>query len=345
MEWNRPSEQKPSPRRPPTDASAGTRDLPRTEIARPRQLDTRYTADNNGDCTGLTDEHARGHATRAPVPMNRTQLTSLVVALACFGAVGASASTLSSSVAADPSDALDPDYEVIPVAGDSLSQLESAVADGGEAATAGGDGPAGQAGGPGSSQNQPAGDEGDGDHAGAAADSEGNAKSGDGGNSESAGGEGDDSRSGSDGDGTSRVPGERLSLVDLLTLLVLAALVVATAYLCYRYRDRFEGLFTTHDEPVGDDPRPVPDGPPADDNPVFETWDELLSDLDVDRPETLTTRECAEAATASGFDRTEIDRLRLDFEAVRYGGQPVTDDRRRRARSARKRLGLNGESP
>jgi len=89
----------------------------------------------------------------------------------------------------------------------------------------------------------------------------------------------------------------------------------------------------------------VPDGPPADDNLVFEAWDDLLSDLDVDRPETLTTRECADAAAAAGFDREEIDRLRLDFEAVRYGGRPVTDDRRNRARTARKRLGLNGESP
>ncbi|WP_424018726.1 DUF4129 domain-containing protein [Halorientalis pallida] len=288
--------------------------------------------------TGLTDEHARGHATRATAHMNRTQLTSLVVALACFGAVGVSASTLSSTVAADPSDALDPDYEVIPVAGDGLAQLEAAVAGGtGGPEPGGDDGPERRAGGSGSSDDQAESDAGDSEESANAGDGEGDAEKGQGGSGDSGGG--------GAGDGTSRVPGERFTLVDLLTLLVLAGLVVATAWLCYRYRDRFRGLFTTEEPPAEDDPRPVPDGPPADDNLVFEAWDDLLSDLDVDRPETLTTRECADAAAAAGFDRTEIERLRLDFEAVRYGGLPVTDSRRRRARSARKRLGLNGESP
>lgn len=276
--------------------------------------------------------------------MNRSQLTSLVVAFACVGAVGVSASTLSSSVAADPSDALDPDYEVIPVAGGGLAQLESAIAGGaGAAAPGGGDGGDSRGGDSGpASQNEA--QDGDGDESnsgdGGAAEGEGGGD----GSGESAGGSGgEDGRSAGDGFGLGAGHG---GLLGLLGLLVLAALVLATAYLCYRYRDRFLGLFATDgDEPSTDDPRPVPDGPPADDNPVFEAWHDLLSDLDVDSPETLTTRECADAAAAAGFEREEIDRLRLDFEAVRYGGQPVTDDRRKRARTARKRLGLNGESP
>lgn len=269
-----------------------------------------------------------------------------MVALACVGAVGVSASTLSSSVAADPSDALDPDYEVIPVAGGGIAQLESAIAgSGGNAAPGGSDGGDSRGGdrGP-SSQNEAQQDDDGDDERNREDDGAGDAEGGGDGSGENGGGSGGDGGS-SAGDGFG-LGTDRGGLLDLLTLLVLAALLLTTAYLCYRYRDRFRALFATDgDDPSAEDPRPVPDGPPADDNLVFEAWDDLLSDLDVDRPETLTTRECADAAAADGFDREEIERLRLDFEAVRYGGQPVTDTRRRRARTAQKRLGLNGESP
>jgi hypothetical protein len=278
--------------------------------------------------------------------MNRSQLTSLVVALACVGTVGVSATTLSSSVAADPSDALDPDYEVLPVAGDGLEQLESAVAsDGDESTTTQRDGPGDQSDSAGSREERTevndAGDDASEDSSVGGGDADG----GTGGGDADAGGTGADHGGSSGGDGLNPSPGEdRFTLIDLLTLLVVLSLLVAAAWLCYRYRDRFRGLFAGPEESADDDPRPMPDGPPADDNLVFETWDALLSDLDVEA-ETLTTGECAAAATAAGFDREEIERLRLDFEDVRYGGQPVTDDRRRRARNVQKRLGLNGESP
>ncbi|WP_335998595.1 DUF4129 domain-containing protein [Halorientalis halophila] len=288
--------------------------------------------------------------------MNRTQFTSLLIALVCFGAVGVSASTLSSSVAADPSEALDPDYELIPVAGDGLERLDSAVAQNGDQrAAGGGDGDDGSGGDDSGDDDERADPGAEGEQEADESDPDGSEESeqsNDGAGSDGGGGGGEQEAEAQSG-GPSMSGGlglfdQRFTIADLLTLLGLALLLLATAWVVYRYRDRIRALLAQPDEEaVEDGPTVLTDGPPPDDNEVFESWEALVSSLDVAEPHTLTTRECADAASDEGFDREEIERLRLVFEDVRYGGRPVTDGRRRRARTARERLdiGRNGESP
>lgn len=69
-------------------------------------------------------------------------------------------------------------------------------------------------------------------------------------------------------------------------------------------------------------------------NAVYRAWTEMTDALDVPRPETTTPGEFAEAAVQAGMDREEVAELTSQFEAVRYGNQPVTQERIERAERA-----------
>lgn len=288
--------------------------------------------------------------------LNRTQLTTLAVAFACFAAVGMSATTLDSSVSSDPTDAVQPDYEIIPVAGDDVADLESQIAnnDGqGQTKSVDGAGDSSSDGDGESDANPSSGSsEGDGGAESSGAGGSAAGSSGSGGDSSASGGtggqQGDGAGSRSLFGGLGLFAGDSLTLLDVVTLLVGLALLLVLATLVYRYRDQLRALLATPGpDDVGDGATPTTDGgPPADANLVFEAWDSLVRDLDVQDPHTLTTVECARAATEAGFDPDDVDRLRLTFEAVRYGGRPVTDDRRQRVRDVARELDLtrNGDA-
>lgn len=69
-------------------------------------------------------------------------------------------------------------------------------------------------------------------------------------------------------------------------------------------------------------------------NVVYRTWLEMTRHLDVDRRSSRTPGEFADAATEAGMRPDDVRTLTDVFEQVRYGDQPVTDERRRRAREA-----------
>jgi len=70
------------------------------------------------------------------------------------------------------------------------------------------------------------------------------------------------------------------------------------------------------------------------DNAVYDAWREMTAALSVERPATTTPSEFADAAVAAGMDREDVAELTWLFEEVRYGDEPVTDERERRATEA-----------
>ncbi len=69
-------------------------------------------------------------------------------------------------------------------------------------------------------------------------------------------------------------------------------------------------------------------------NAVYQAWWEMTTHLDIDSPETTTPAEFAATAREAGMQPEHVDTLTDLFREVRYGGQPVTDQREQRALDA-----------
>lgn len=74
------------------------------------------------------------------------------------------------------------------------------------------------------------------------------------------------------------------------------------------------------------------------DNEVYRAWRDMTTLLDVDRPETSTPGEFAEAAVEAGMGRIHVEELTRLFEDVRYGRAETTDDRESRAVDVLRRI-------
>lgn len=77
-------------------------------------------------------------------------------------------------------------------------------------------------------------------------------------------------------------------------------------------------------------------------NVVYRAWRDMTDALDVPDPETTTPAEFGEAAVAAGFDEADVRRLTDLFREVRYGDEPVTAERERRARETLRRIEAAG---
>lgn len=153
---------------------------------------------------------------------------------------------------------------------------------------------------------------------------------------------------GSGGGETAREVGTSLPLVATVAVVVLLAVVGVLVY--RRYRDAGESASTSPedriDEDESDDGVTSVPAPPATagipdaeaDNAVYRAWRDLAERTSLARERTHTHREIADAAIAQGLDRESVATLADVFAEVRYGGQPITDARERRARSALQRI-------
>ncbi|MDJ1431799.1 DUF4129 domain-containing protein [Halostagnicola sp. A-GB9-2] len=74
------------------------------------------------------------------------------------------------------------------------------------------------------------------------------------------------------------------------------------------------------------------------DNEVYRAWEEMTGLLEVDRPETSTPREFADAAIDAGLARHHVEDLTRLFEDVRYGGTETTDEMEDRAVSVLRQI-------
>ena len=256
------------------------------------------------------------------------RLVTLGLAVACIAAFAVAGSTLDSSVTTTPDEAIDIDTDQLPVGSDGARQIREQVQEAEEGSPS-----ESSSSGQGDSSSASAPDDQGGQGTGPSPDS------------------GQDQGPGP-GDGPGQGPGEPDLLDSLLPyLLALLALLVAllVAALLYRYRDRIRALLLAlfggalADEP--ERPRPEPreswgDVEPS--NPVYRAWLGLVSQLDVDRPETMTARECEALAVERGMDPDAVDTLGNTFREARYSGRSVTDDQVERARRSADRLGLGG---
>lgn len=130
-------------------------------------------------------------------------------------------------------------------------------------------------------------------------------------------------------------PGLLDRLRDLLGPLALAAVLLVALAAAVRNRERLGAWFRGD----ADDPSPsAATWDPRPRNVVAGAWHELVLRLDLDRARSRTPREVAEAARADGYDGEAVADLTAAFEAVQYGGETVTPDRKRVVRRCLARL-------
>lgn len=254
--------------------------------------------------------------------MNRQSYLIVVLALCCIGAAGISATTLESSLSTDPDDVVDLDYKYLPFGQDTAATLQK-------------EGEGNQQGGTSATTTD---DRGDPEHS----------EPGDTGETSETGGEGRTSSGGGSGSGLGFGEGAAQSLLDFLVkLLPLLVLLVALA-LIYRYRDRLLALvlavggWLADRTPTDTASRasPWPSGQPA--NDVHRAWLTMVRQANPERPWSRTPSECARTAVEGGMDSETVETVTTLFEEVRYGDEPVTDERREQAREGLRRLDDSG---
>ncbi|QDX39830.1 DUF4129 domain-containing protein [Salarchaeum sp. JOR-1] len=69
-------------------------------------------------------------------------------------------------------------------------------------------------------------------------------------------------------------------------------------------------------------------------NAVYRAWRDMTAHLDIASPESTTPAEFARAARDAGMNPRHVDTLTDVFREVRYGDEPVTGERERRALDA-----------
>ncbi|WP_416841691.1 DUF4129 domain-containing protein [Haloferax sp. DFSO52] len=252
--------------------------------------------------------------------MNKDRALTLALALVCLFVVGSAAGSLESAVDSSPSEAIDLDYASLPIdkgqASDIKREYQSMTDD--PQATP-------------EETNQGSSDE-----------VEPSSKSnGDGDDSSSSSSSKTEQSSGSGSEDPKNTLEQLLDallafLSTLVTYLVALVALVALA-VSVRYRDeiatRVSPVFgrlrsSTADEYDSDDSRP----PATPQNEVAEAWYEMVQRLKLDGEGPLTPRERAALARRNGADANTVWSLTELFEEVTYGGAPVTEDRRQRAR-------------
>ena len=260
--------------------------------------------------------------------MNDTFVSALVGVL-CIAAVGMSATTLESSVSTVPDDVLD--HDKVPISKEDAAALEREVrSDGTERTGANGGGEPGE----GDEQVQ-AREKKQAQAQKQRADDSGRQQ------------EAQQNRQRETGDGNGLTVEKRSWVDRLLAFLeqwwpVLLAVTVLVG-LAYRYRERLAATMAALVPRIGrgerdDGPgRPWADAAPRDE--VSRAWLALARRTDVDRPRARTVREYADAAVEQGLNPDAVETVTREFEAVRYRGADVTDDRERRARESRARMG------
>lgn len=263
--------------------------------------------------------------------MNTERLLSAGMAVVVIAAVGFSASTLATSMSTDPADAVDVQWDTLPLGEDSQGEIEAAAQDVDETYRQGGDADSQGNGGDAEQQDSQPSD-------GAGAERQPGEPAEDREPREGGAGDGDTGADSADRQGPEQAgqSGSALRLVPggpPLSLLLWLALLLAVVILAYRYRERLRRA-------LGSDADGAAEAPlsPAPQNDVERAWVELVQRAGVDRPRTLTPRDCARRAVETGFDPGHVDRLRRTFEDVRYGTTPPSDEQARVARETLDRL-------
>lgn len=244
--------------------------------------------------------------------MTTNRLLPLVVSICCIAALGVSATTLQSSLSTKPDDVIDIQYDQLPLGTEQLEGVKQQVSK------------------PGKPQSNP-------ERGNQDLDNPDPPDSGD--TSQSRGTEGASGL----GMGTG-IP----SLVDRLLALLRELLLYGAAILAvglasaagYRYRDRIRDRLAALLPESGREGEPLwvrdeaatYDTTPS--NAVHHGWLRMLERADIPNPDSRSPRDAARLAVERGLDRTSVEQVTREFEAVRYGPAEPTSDRVDRVESA-----------
>jgi preprotein translocase subunit SecG len=283
--------------------------------------------------------------------MNRDSYLTLLLAVCCIGAAGVSATTLSSTLEQEPDDVVDIDFSKLPIGEEGGKAAEGALngegkekakiakegsKDNSDLRTRGSSNQDGE--------NAPSSESDDEGKEGPAKSSEREA--------ESQAAQSEDSgrqfgAGGGKGMGTGGKPSLLQRLLNLLMDLLPLLLLVLALALAYRYRYHLlalalaiKGVLLGDEVTSSSSATAWPDQVPS--NEVHRAWLSMVSETGIDDPQRRTPSECATAAIEEGHDPGAVQTLTETFEEVRYGGKPVTDERRERARKGLDRIGGGG---
>ena len=273
--------------------------------------------------------------------MSRSRAAPLLIALLSVSTLGFAATSMEATLTTDPDEAIDLDWDRLPISeGDAAAVKEEVQRGDGEDTGA----PAAEDGGSGDSRGADAGSDSGDERAGASGggdDTAPESRDGDGGTDDSGGGgenAGVDSAAAPSA-GDSGLPDRRPSLP-----VVLAAALVAlvAAALAYRYRERLRAAFGADPRAGGRsaDGEPWPGTEPS--NPVDGAWVAMVRRLEPARPETTTAAECRRLARERHLDVEAVDAIATAFERVHYGGAAVAEEAER-ARAGLRRLDEGGD--
>ena len=128
-------------------------------------------------------------------------------------------------------------------------------------------------------------------------------------------------------------------LVQWLVWVVPVLVVIGGVAAGVRFRGR---LFDGGDGKSTGEYERTPTPPPTPDpsNEIERAWWAMVERFGVNQPYTKTPGECAREAINAGGDEDAIHTLTRTFEEVRYGGEPITDDRLDRIHHGTDRLGV-----
>ncbi|SFR33154.1 DUF4129 domain-containing protein [Halogeometricum limi] len=260
-------------------------------------------------------------------------VTTVLVVCSCIAAVGVASTTLESTFETTPDEAVDLDYDVVPISPDTAGKLDRAMnpGSGAERSASGG----------GEAESRAAPDSGTSDRQRSnAAESDVEDRRAEQSNDDRPSSA---SQSANSESGTTAEQSLLDRLLDLLATvlpyLVLFGVLAGVSGVLVRYRDRIaERLRTqTSERTARTTPRELDP-----DNVVERAWVSVLTAANVDDPARRTPAECADAAVASGLDPDGVERIRRAFEEVRYGDHEVTEARREQVERDLSRLNLAG---
>jgi hypothetical protein len=274
--------------------------------------------------------------------MNRSRAVAVLIAVLSVSALGVAATTLEATLSSEPDDAINPDWDRLPIGEDDAATIQEEIADGsGDGETKRSDP------GDGNAETGGAGDGGDDARSAGEIQQEASANGREGEHADSSGGGDERSSAASSGletasgtdvwtsmNGLQALPSSRLRLP-----LALVGVFV-TGAVAYRYRATLRALLGSAsasgsaDAPISD-AESWPGVEPS--NVVDRAWLTMMDRVDPERPETMTTAECAALAREQGADAAATEAIITAFERVHYGARPVAEEAPR-ARSGLRRL-------
>lgn len=269
--------------------------------------------------------------------MTGEQLLTAALALCCLFALGTSAATLDASVDTTPDDVITFDQASLPLPSDEVGSLKQQIQSNPEDRDPQSDERSSSSSGGGSSDSESGGSS--------------DAGSMDGGSSEQSGDQPAPIPNGDRGLGSGaeepdlldRLLALLLALLDLLLSLLPVFLAVGVVAAAVRHPRRLEALLTAvlerfglaRNGDVGDAGDLLV---PSPSNDIARAWYEMVRRLELDDELAATPGEVAGAAVSAGVDPDVVAQVTEPFEEVRYGGAPVTEERRSRAQEGLERF-------